>query len=217
MVFEFNARKLWYRCEHNWQFFFQKLLQAWKYVAKDYFGLRISLIPNDIPESFCGPDDSYIQIAHFTIKEEKSLPDFSDPSSLLPIGSRQEVIVVGLECKNTKPSLTAQIACLKFENIPLNLNEQNDIQVSFWAKDPTAEEYDFTENGESKYNVMSNGQLIKPEEVKKCPRISKKDQRKVKDGSQERKLVVGHKENEFGFSINKLEVFKFPESQENRE
>ena len=107
---------------------FQKLLQAWKYVAKDYFGLRISFIPNDIPESFCGPDDSYIQIARFTIKQEKSVPSKSDPSDLLPI-DRKEVIVVGLECKNTKPSLTAQIACLKFENIPLHLNEQNDIQA----------------------------------------------------------------------------------------
>ena len=105
---------------------FQKLLQAWKYVGKDYFGLRISFIPNDIPESFCGPDDSYIQIAHFTIKEEDD--PAIDASDLLPIG-RKEVIVVGLECKNTKPSLTAQIACLKFTDIPLNLNEQNDIQV----------------------------------------------------------------------------------------
>lgn len=91
------------------------------------------------------------------------------------------------------------------------------IKVSFWAKDPSNEEYDFTEGGESKYHVMSNGELIEPEEVKKCERISKKNQRKVKNGSQERKLVVGHKENEFGFSINKLEIFKFPESQENRE
>ena len=190
------------------------MLQAWKYVGKDYFGLRISFIPNDIPESFCGPDDKYIQIAHFTIKEEDSAA--IDASDLLPIG-RKEVIVVGLECKNTKPSLTAQIACLKFTDIPLNLNEQNDIQVSFWANAPANEEYDFTEGGESKYHVMSNGVLIAPEEVKKCERISKKNQRKVKNGSQERKLVVGHKENEFGFSINKLEIFKFPESQENRE
>ena len=64
---------------------------------------------------------------------------------------------------------------------------------------------------------MSNGELIQPEEVKKCPRISKDNQQKVKNGSQERKLVLGHKENEFGFSINKLEIFKFPQSQENRE
>ena len=91
------------------------------------------------------------------------------------------------------------------------------IQVSFWANDPSVDEYDFTENGESKYNVMSNGELIEPEEVKKCPRISKDNQQKVKNGSQERKLVLGHKENEFGFSINKLEIFKFPQSQENRE
>merc|ERR1719394_1114954 len=70
----------------------------------------------------------------------------------------------------------------------------------------------------AKVNIMSCQMVswLRRRKLKKCERISKKNQRKVKNGSQERKLVVGHKENEFGFSINKLEIFKFPESQENQ-